>query len=462
MRILTVAFFDDNYGDMLIRTCFLQLTKVVLENIGVTDYTMDVMPLKAPDDTQVEEADLILFPGGAMFGVNYLGVAEYIERVLDIADRRGIPVVFSSLGLNHMENGAENDERLHAILSRPCIKAVSVRDSLSIFRRFAGDQRYEIEPVCDPVLWDGAVYAKDTADVIAEKAARSTPIVGLNVVRGGLFKANGIDWTLTKEEEYLYELSKLLEEKGIDYRFFTNGSTWDINTIKHFKDKYRIPAEKLIFSDTSREVVQTEAAFDAVVAIRMHAAIIAYGLGVPAVNYVWNPKIPDLYEKLGYPERAVSPGEWSAQKAAHAVEFMLSQGYQPDPEVLMTLYRFLYKTLNSLLAEGKTGEMYGYEKVRDRLTEMTVPAEEDEIDLRTKLKRGENRYYALFKSDDKKRLELIEQKKAEKKQKKEIDKLKQKLEKESAARKKAEQELDRLNQLLVIRAYRKLKPKKKK
>lgn len=463
MRILTVAFFDDNYGDMLIRTCFLQLTKVVLKNLGVSSYTLDVMPLKAPRDEQVEQADLIVFPGGAMFGINYLGVADYIERMLDIADAMGIPVIFSSLGFNHMEYGDDSDDRLHSILSRPCIRAVSVRDSEDIFRRYAGEQRYEIRPVCDPACWVEAVYARDIEAAYAEKRQREKKLVGINVVRGGLFQANGIDWTLTGEERYLYALSQILDEKGIDYRFFTNGQTWDINTMKHFMDKYKMPREKMIFSDTSREVVQTVAAFDAVIAIRMHSAIIAYAMGVPSINYVWNPKLPEFYKKIGYSERAVSAKEWSAEKAAEWLDVLLSEeSYRPDPALLMTLYRSLYDTLGEIIGTDGREEMYGYERICAILGEMRVPADADDIDLRTKLKRAESRYYALFKSDDRKKGEIRALMKDNDALHQENRELRERLKEESAARRKAEEELERLNQRRIFRAYKKLIDKSKK
>lgn len=486
MRILTIAFFDDNFGDMLIRTCFIQLTKVALQNLGVRDYTLDAIPLKSLDDQQVESAELIVFPGGAMFGINYLGVADDIEHVLDIADARGIPVVFSSLGLNHMESGEEHDARLHQMLSRPCIKAVSVRDSDDAFRRFAGEQTYSIRSVCDPAVWVGAVYAKDTEAILEKKRTAHTPVVGLNVVRGGLFKANGVDWTMGKEGEYLLALTRLLDEQGVDYRFFTNGSTGDINTMKHFGEKYRIPPEKLIFTYTAREVVRAEAGFDAVVAIRMHAAIIAYALGVPSVNYVWNPKIPDLYRKIGYPERAVMPRDWSAEKAAEFTGTLLAEkAYSPEPAVQMTLYRFLYETYRAVIGVSDAAPMYDYPSVRSCLCAMTVPPEEDVTDLRTKLKRGEDRYYALFKTDNRRKSKIKTLEKETEKLRKANDALQKQLEEEKAAREKAEKdrekeennrkkaeknrkkaekdrdaaqkELDRLNNKFIIRAYRKLR-----
>lgn len=469
MRILTVAFFDDNYGDMLIRTCFSQLTKVVLQNLNISDYTLDVMPLKEPDTEKIRSADLIVFAGGGLFGLSYLNFANFVEQILDEADAHGIPVIFSSLGINNMDATQENENRLTAVLHRPCIKAMSVRENQSVFERYSPERTYEITSVCDPVFWAAPIYDRDIADILKAKQARTKPVVGINLVRGGLFKDNGVDWALTKEETYLYALARLLDEKDIDYRFFTNGSTWDINTLRHFEKKYKIPREKLVFCDTSRELVQAVAGFDAVVAIRMHASIIAYALSVPSVNFVWNPKIPYMYEKIGYPQRAVSPENWSAEKAARMTEEMLSeQDYHPDPAILMTLYRFLYDSFASALSPAAPAQMYAYETVCDHLCGMTVPAYEDTLDMRTKLKRAENRYYALFMSDDRKKGEIRKLKKDTEALQKDKAALQKRLKDEQTQRKKAEQErdaalaeLERLSQKRSFRAYQKIFDQKK-
>lgn len=282
-------------------------------------------------------------------------------------------------------------------------------------------------------------------------------MIGINVVRGGLFKDNGVDWTLTKEEAYLSALAQILENKGLDYCFFTNGSTWDINTLKHFQRVYQIDRERVIFSETAREVVQSIAAFDAVIAIRMHALIISYGLGVPSINYVWNPKITELYRKIGYSQRAIRPENWSAEAAAQQAELLLKEeSYRPDPELLMTLYRFLYETFSGVLTVGDHPVMYTYERVCDVLRNMAVSAAEDEVDLRTKLQRAQDRYYALFQSDDRKRLEIqvLQKKNAG---------LEQQLSEESKRRKKAEKERDEMKRELeqlyrtpLFRLYKKM------
>ena len=469
MRILTVAFYDDNYGDMLIRTCFIQLTKVALKNLGINDYTLDIMPLKQPNDEQTAAADLIIFAGGGLFGLSYLDFAVYIERILDVADAKNIPVVFSSLGINNMDATEENENRLTEILRRPCIKAMSVRENLQVFEHYAEGHTYEIRPVSDPVVWAAQIYAADIESIIEKKKYREKRIVGLNVVRGGLFRDNGVNWTLTKEEEYLYALSQMLEEKGIDHRFFTNGSTWDINTLRHFQKKYKIPREKLIISDTSREVIQSVADFDAVVAIRMHASIIAYALSVPSINFVWNPKIPEFYDKIGYPDRAVQADVWTAQTAMEMTQTLLDeQDYHPDQELLMSLYAFLFDTYGSILAPDKAAQMYGYESVCEQLGAMTVPEEEDAVDMRTKLRRAESRYYKLFTSDDRKKGEIKKLIKKSDELKKQLDDVKKKLDAEKKARSSAEKtrdaaqgELKRLHDKRSFRAYEKVFDKKK-
>ena len=465
---------------MLIRTCFVQLLKVALKNLGIAGYTIDYMYLKEPEDEKIVSADLIVFPGGGLFGLSYLGFAPYLEHILRLAEEKDIPVILSSLGINNMDANEENEARLIQILHSPAIKAMSVRDSFELFSRYAEDRADSICHVCDPAFWTASVYARDIADILEQKNQRQAPVVGINVVRGGLFKDNCVDWTLTKEEAYLYELSQFLDSKGIAYRFFTNGQTWDGNTMKHFADKYGVPSDRFIYPETTREVVRAIAGFDAVVAIRMHSAIISYALSVPSVNFVWNPKIPYFYETIGYPDRAVPPQEWSAEKAADIAEQMLAQkDYRPDPDTLMALYRFIFDTFRSLCpGSDQTAEMYDFDTVSRTLSGMEVPYAEDDLDLRTKLKRASSRYYILFKSDDKKKGEIKKLTKEVEKAQKENKKLQTKtesledanedllkqlyqhkteLEKMKNERDKAQKELDRLNNKFIIRTYRKLR-----
>ena len=88
MKILTISFFDDNFGDMLIRICFDRLLTVAMKNLGYSDgdFVIDNMHIKEIDEEKIASADLILFSGGAMFGFNNLGSFDAIDAITAIAE----------------------------------------------------------------------------------------------------------------------------------------------------------------------------------------------------------------------------------------------------------------------------------------------------------------------------------------------------------------------------------------
>ena len=183
MKILVVGFFDDNFGDMLIRICFEQLLKTALHNAKVDDYIIDEMPLKEVDEEKIKKADIIMFPGGGLFGISYLDFAKYLEEITDIADRNNIPIVFSSVGVNNMSYTDEHFETIKNVLKRKSIKFISVRENLDFFKGYIDKSKHkEVDLVCDPGVWTKYVYH-------LEKNKSKNRCIGINVVRGGLFKS---------------------------------------------------------------------------------------------------------------------------------------------------------------------------------------------------------------------------------------------------------------------------------
>ena len=409
MKILTISFFDDNFGDMLIRICFDRLVRVALKNLGIDEaaFTIDNMHIKEIDAARVCGADLILFSGGAMFGINNLGTFEALDTVTAIAEENNIPVVFSSMGINHIHTDPESAAGLNAVLRRRCVRAMSVRENAELFAPFAEGCSFTVQTVCDPAVWTRYVYRREIGEVRAEK---KETLVGLNVVRGGLFKANFKEWSLRDEEEYFRTLTALLKENGIAYRLFANGSVLDCNSLQHIADLLEIPGDKVILPDTTRELVRTIAGFDAVAAIRMHAGIISYALDTPSTNLVWNEKIPQFYRSIGYPERAVDPDDDAyrtsaaddggssaaalAEKSCRLiVEMLADSGYHADEAYMMTVYRFLHASLGEILK--KHGECYDFKTVSHLMSLQESGAEDDVTDYRTKLKRSRYCYRIL-------------------------------------------------------------------
>lgn len=410
MRILTVSFFDDNYGDMLIRICFDRLLKVAMKNLGFDelDYVIYNMNIKEIDADRIAGADLVLFSGGALFGFNNLGSFDAIDTITAIADEHSVPVVFSSIGINNMHANEQSGERLNEILMRRCIKAMSVRESAEIFVPFAEGCDFEIVSVCDPAVWAKHVYRKDVQEV---RKAKDRKIVGLNIVRGGLFKANFKAWSLDDEAKFIKKLVAMLEEKEIDYRLFSNGSVLDTNSMMYIAKHLEIPDEKLICPDSTKEVVRAIAGFDAVTAIRLHAGIISYALDIPSINLVWNEKIPHFYRNIGHPERAIEIGgrrplsddpDGSQPKLSLAeitlqsiCELLYDVDYHADDAYLMSLYRYLFTTLGKIFHRNTDDKEYPFETVSHMMGLQESDIGDDITDYRTKLSRSRYCYHVL-------------------------------------------------------------------
>lgn len=410
MKILVINYQDDNFGDVLLRICFEKLLEVVLENLNIPEkeYTIRSMALKAIEPEAVAESDLVMFAGGGLFGLSYLNFLGYLEQILTLADEKDVPVIFSSIGVNNMDSTAETENKLRELLRHKCIRAISVRENIELFRHYAGDADFSMEAVCDPAVWTKYVFHKEILEVQSGRQGDGTRIAGINVVRGGLFKDNKHNWSLADEMKYLNALKEIAVEKGYDYRFYTNGSTFDNNTMMYFAGQYNIPDEKLIFVDSTRQFVRAVAGFDLVASIRMHSSIVSYSLGIPVTNLVWNDKVPLFYSQIGR-DRYCIPLDGSA--AGKAAELLFAQEEAVNTAVnadyLMSLYEYLYRSVAGILRIGEDGKsVYSYETVVDRLRHCNISESEDTKDYLFKIKAGELRYLALFKSDMKKGSEI--------------------------------------------------------
>ena len=443
MKILVVSCVDDNFGDNLIRICFEKLLCTVLGNLSVDHgaYEIAKMSLKNIDEELIVSSDLIFFAGGGLFGLNYMRYFDYMNEITMIADNYSIPVILSSMGVNNMSATSENEHVLSEMLARKCVMAVSVRENPELFRRYAAGCDYEIVPVCDPAVWAKYIYHSHLSKV---KRPENDTVIGINAVRGGLFGDNGKPWKLADEMNYFNELKKLLDDAGIKYYFYTNGSFLDNNSLLYYAKEYDIPPEKIILPKSTRELVETVYGFTSVAAIRMHSSIISYALDIPSVNLVWNDKIRFFYQNINHPERAVSFDRWSAKDVFDTLgKIGHDDTYGTDKEYLMTLYDFLYDVMSQFYPQNAAeSEKFGFERVKNELINNPVSLDEDIDELLIKVQKGEKHYLSRF-------IEM-------KKQDKECKQLKKDNAKKDKEIKKLKTELDKLNRLMIVRMRRTL------
>lgn len=391
LRIVIVSYVDDNFGDNLIRISFEALLHVAFAQHGVgrDDYRVLPMSLKHVDEELLADADAVFFAGGGLFGTSYLGFFEHVDRITEIADRRGIPVVFSSMGLNNMDARDGSVDAIVQIVRRRSVRALSVRENLPLFQEIAADLPFEVQQVADPATWTKYVYG------MTDTAADGT--MGINVVRGGLFAANGQKWGLTAEMEYLAGLREMADRAGVVAQFYTNGSLDDNNTLRFFAREYGLPNEQIILPQTTREVVEAIASRSSIASIRMHSSIIAYSFGIPTIALEWNDKVPYFYEAIGHRERVIPFGEWTPSRA---FETLVAAGGAPEPDpgyrdFLMSTYHYLQDALGSHVLNS-TSAAYGFDDVAGALAARAHLIDEDEFDLRVKMGKVERAYLGRF------------------------------------------------------------------
>lgn len=459
MNILIVWYADDNFGDNLIKICFEQLLKVVLKNLNINsnDYSINCMPLKRIDHELVKRQDIIFFAGGGLFGLSYLNFFDYLDEITKIAEEWNIPVIFSSMGINNMDATKETEDKLRNILKRECIVDISVRENLELFKGYTENQNFDIQLVADPATWTRYVYRKEIEEVRREQ------VIGINVVRGGLFKDNKKDWKLKDEINYLNELRQLLDEASLKYKFFTNGSFLDNNTLKYFAKENNIPIEQLVFPNSTQDLVKTIASFDFVVGIRMHSSIISYSMGIPCINLIWNDKIPLFYKNINMSERAINLEDWNANNVMNRIKCENSN-FKINPQYLMSLYNYLYDEISKIKKiNSQQYKAYCFSEVCEELSNLDMSINNDIFDLRLKIEKGQNQYLARFievkemKKEIKKNTKTIEKLKKENSEvKKEVNVRTKELDKYKRIAQNKTKELDRLNSKLSIKILKKV------
>ena len=374
MKILIVSYFDDNFGDMLIKTCFEELLKVVLKNCRKNDFSIFNMPLKEIDVDKIKKSNIVFFAGGGLIGNSYLDFYKYVKEILDICTNFNKQVYFSSIGINNMDASSnEINSDLQTLLNSPCIKKISVRENKDFFEKY--NTNIEIREVCDPAVWVRYVY-----NIIP----KYNDVIGINVVRGGLFKDNNIAWKFKAEINYLISLKEMLEKENINYVFYTNGSFLDNVALRHIVKKYKIDKKNYKLVNTSKELVETISNFKFVCSIRMHSAIISYSFGIPSINIIWNEKIKYFYQNIKREDDMFSIDDINLDKILQKIK--TAKKIIPNKKYMMSLYSYLFE----IFCDNENIKMFDFKKIIKELKLHKINS--DYIDLLYKINKGENIY----------------------------------------------------------------------
>lgn len=251
--------------------------------------------------SQTAGAKAIVVAGGGLVKYSYQRFWIYLDSLIVAAEHWGIPIVFNAVGV---EGYAENDSKCQVLkkaLNKSSVKAITTRDDLETLQRnyLTEESKIFCSRVADPAVWAAEAYG-----VVRDS---TNDVVGVGLVRGGIFRDNGIDLA-PKDVAALYMgMLRELDARGIRWKLFTTGVAEDLQLARQLignvsgiqsMDQVAVPAN-------TRELMQIIAGFSGVIAARLHANILSYSLGVPSIGLVWNDKLPFFGECIGCPNRFI-------------------------------------------------------------------------------------------------------------------------------------------------------------
>lgn len=262
---------------------------------------------------KLDGLDLLIIGGGQLFLDNQAFPLR-LQMVGRSAQRIGIPIAIHACGVG--KDWSRSATRYFATLvNSDSIVSISTRDPESQFRlsSYLPDIKDEVRLTVDP-----AVCASETYGLTADIKATLT---GLGIISPEDLRKR-LTSTPVITDRYLIdfweEVVILLQKSGHKVELFTNGSHLDHQFAEAVKARLDSNSEIATVPLQPRplrpiELVSAISCYRTIVAHRLHAAITALSMGIPAIGLVWDDKVRDFYCNAGISEWSVEGPEWSAK-----------------------------------------------------------------------------------------------------------------------------------------------------
>ena len=233
--------------------------------------------------------DCAVFAGGSIFMDYFSGV---IWGILKRLDDKKIPTVFHACGMSHFTD--DTQAILSKALLRKNIKSISLRDSFTKFNElFQLSINQEITETYDTALVSSKYFTVNSGNKID---------IGIGII--------GID----KYYELQREIVSSVMRSGKSWHLFTNGSLQDFDIALKILAELGINKREFhsyIYDSPKNvdELICNINSFNRIISFRMHSQIIATSYGIPSFGFIWDSKVKEFYEKIGFPMNCQLPEE---------------------------------------------------------------------------------------------------------------------------------------------------------
>ena len=236
-----------------------------------------------------ENTNAIIFAGGGIIKFKGQDFSDQIDVITKFADDYKIPVMFSAVGIEGYDGANASCRKLQAALNRSCVRVITTRDDFRLLNDTycKGNMNVRTALVADA--------ACSLSRYFPSNQFKEKRIIGLGVAREGLFLDYGIKFNKESMLTFWESLIHEIEKRGYMWKLFSNGASSDQlfaeELLQHMgiqeELKHVLLAERPTSTQALAGIINR---FSGVIVCRLHASIIAYSYGIPAVGLVWNEK----------------------------------------------------------------------------------------------------------------------------------------------------------------------------
>ena len=281
------------------------------------------------EQQKLEDADMIIFCGGGLIKYHQQNFHFYLDEITKIAENRKIPVIMNAVGIEGYSERNPECRLLKKAINRNCMVSITVRDDIDLLNdKYITNPNIMTQRVCDPAFW-----IKETYNIEGKPGRENNHIIGMNLIRPKIFREYMYDVSEQELVKLYTEIMERLFREGYTVRLFSNGVEADDRLGRKILENY--PDRKDIecfMPEQPEQLVEFISGCERILAIRLHASIIATVLGIPNVSLVWNRKQPLFGKQVGMEENYITKEHFTADKICerllNAVPYEMNEDYK--------------------------------------------------------------------------------------------------------------------------------------
>jgi polysaccharide pyruvyl transferase WcaK-like protein len=249
---------------------------------------------------ELEDTSVAVIGGGQLIQDGDLNFPMKLSAAAAECARRGLPVAVHAVGVARSRS-FRGRQMLEAPLRAAADVFLSVRDLQSTDN--LGSFGFVPHAVCgDPGLLASRVWP------MAHKAVVARPVVGICITHPAVLRHHSSDVAQPDEAGAIACYGAMVEslvENGFDVLCFTNGAGEDEVMLQLVRGALAASASPYAVARfasraaTPQGLAKVIAGLDALVAHRLHAAIVAYSYGIPVVGLRWDNKLAAFFDVVG-------------------------------------------------------------------------------------------------------------------------------------------------------------------